>query len=1206
MIKENQKLFNRLNVFTDAAISVLSVIVSYMLVFNLLDFDRNYPLVDYIKISVVYIPIQLITYACIGLYDSFRTKNFPQEFNKLVWASLADGILMFTMLYIVHIFNFSRAALLVFLVIDLILVGVKRFAMRKTLRALRQSGYNKRYVLVVGDGEAALQYLRTIREDKSLGLECVGYVGREGTLRAQYLGGFGDILSVLEENSYDEVVCALDEGETGELGNIVEACELSGTKISVVPQIYKYMSSTPTIDVVGGIPLMNIRRIPLDNIGNAFLKRAVDIVGSCLLLIPSIPIMLVCMAVIKITMGGSVIFKQQRVGLNKRIFTMYKLKSMRDNDSSDTAWSTDDDPRKTRFGAFMRKFSIDELPQLFNVLKGDMSLVGPRPEIPYLVNTFKDKVPMYMIKHQVKPGMTGLAQINGYRGDTSIDKRIELDIKYIETWTIFLDLSIMLKTVFRLVNSEKLSTGHSATRKKKKYKAEKYSMTNVKKTDYTALAIFFPAVIALGLIPILMHATIVVSELIDTYRIFKGTDADGVYLNVDVFSQCKAFAVVLLAMIMLVLALVCCVYLFRRVEKRSLVYVGASVVYVVMALISAACSNYTEIAFNGVYDRAEGFYTTACYFVLFLFTMYAFKTTQNFRYVILALFFCVGVNAVLGIFQATGNNLLGTDWLSTLVIDRDYKDMIELNENIYSTSVYGALYHYNYVGSFTGMIVPLFTTLLIFDKRVSHKIAFAVFDALAIFLLMASTARSGIVAVAAAIIVGIVIFWRVIISHWKASVSVVGAVAVAAVGANFALGGALFERIPSLFSDVIELIAPAEGETDLYSTLPLREISYNSDGSLALVAQTDTLNITFDRASEQYLFTDSEGESVEMYENLDGTINPNDERYSGLTMEFLCSSDLLEYDDTLFVWFYDDDSSILTFMLFGENTICLVDPTTGERVTPVNAEHIGFEGKERIGSSRGYIWSRTIPMLKNCLITGYGADTFAYEFPQTDYLAKYYSYDEGFYITVDKAHNMYLQIFFSNGLIALIAFLGICLFYLVDSLRLYALRREYRMEQIFGVSVMLAVVGYLTAGMFNDSVVSVAPVFFILLGTGCALNTINRRMDKNLPADGDVEQERPSRKALKAAARDKSMQAQAELAGAALAEIMRAKPKENAPKREVTHQDVEQLLERVKKISAENGTGGVDEGGEENAADNSAENGAEGSEAQKPQDGGAD
>lgn len=459
MIKENQKLLNRINILSDVLLAFFSVVSSYLLIFYVLGFEKNYPLTDYIKVAVLFCPLQLMTFGCLGLYGSFRTKTFVQEFSEIVKAFLADGVIMITMLYIVHIFNFSRWALFLFLLTDIMAISVKRFLIRRVLKSAREKGRNKKYVLLVGTGNAARAYLDAIKNEKQLGFECVGFVGDECDISTKRLGGYDDILSVLESRGFDDVVCALENDEADRLADVVEACELTGTKISVVPVIYKYMSATPAIDMVGDVPLMNIRRIPLDNIGNSFLKRMTDIVGSLVLIVLTSPVMLFSALVIKITMGGSVIFKQKRVGLNKKIFTMYKLKSMRDNAESDTAWSTDEDPRKTRFGAFIRKFSIDELPQLFNVLKGDMSLVGPRPEIPYYVNTFKDSVPMYMIKHQVKPGITGLAQVNGYRGDTSIEKRIEFDIRYIEGWTYFLDLSILLRTLFSFMNKEKLVGG---------------------------------------------------------------------------------------------------------------------------------------------------------------------------------------------------------------------------------------------------------------------------------------------------------------------------------------------------------------------------------------------------------------------------------------------------------------------------------------------------------------------------------------------------------------------------------------------------------------------------------------------------------------------------------------------------------------------------------------------------------------------------
>ena len=211
------------------------------------------------------------------------------------------------------------------------------------------------------------------------------------------------------------------------------------------------------IDSINGLPIINLRRIPLDNLGNAFLKRTMDVVGALALIVLTSPVMLFAAIGVKLSSPGPVIFKQKRVGLNKREFYMYKFRSMRVNSRSDSAWSTNSDDRKTAFGAFIRKFSIDELPQFFNVLKGDMSLVGPRPEIPHFVEQFKDEVPLYMVKHQVRPGITGWAQVNGLRGDTSIKARIQHDIFYIENWTLLLDVKILLMTLWKgIVNKEKL------------------------------------------------------------------------------------------------------------------------------------------------------------------------------------------------------------------------------------------------------------------------------------------------------------------------------------------------------------------------------------------------------------------------------------------------------------------------------------------------------------------------------------------------------------------------------------------------------------------------------------------------------------------------------------------------------------------------------------------------------------------------------
>lgn len=696
-------------------------------------------------------------------------------------------------------------------------------------------------------------------------------------------------------------------------------------------------------------------------------------------------------------------------------------------------------------------------------------------------------------------------------------------------------------------------------------------MTNNKnKADLTALAIFFPSVLALAIIPILMQGTIIITDRLETYRYFTGTpnEMTGEYYLVDIYSQCKALAVVIFAVIMLVLALFGCVYLFKRTEKRRLVYVGASVVYVLLSLISALGSKYGDVAFFGQFDRAEGFFTTACYFVLFLFTMYAFRQTNNFRYIMLALFFCTGVNVIIGIFQFVGNSLIAQEWFRTLIIDPRYADMLVFNESGITGTMFGALYNYNYVGSFCGMVVPLFSVMALFSPKLWQKILCAVFDVMAMFLLFGSSARSGIVAVAAAVVLGIVIFARVIARRIKLVGIIAASVIVVFVGANFALGGALFERIPSLLSDITDFIAPAEGEKDLFSTLPVREITHNKDGTISFVSQTDTLTVGFDNDSFAYNISDSNGNGVNYVKN-NTRVSFDDERFKGFSLDFLSSDGNPFYDDTIVMRFDGKENTFLMFRLFNERYIHLIDDKTYERLEPVNAEAIGFEGKEKLGSSRGYIWSRTFPLLENCLLVGYGPDTFVYNFPQNDFLAKYYSYNEGFNITVDKAHNLYIQIFYSSGLIALLAFLAICVFYIADSLRLYAFRREYRTGQICGAAVMLAIVGYLAAGIFNDSVVSVAPVFWILLGTGAALNTLNRREDRELAAaqtaqDAPSEaEELPAEKRQSVPSEDEEMRLKAQQ----LAQSIRASSNgRSQPRQRVSHEDVSALLEQVRAI----------------------------------------
>lgn len=458
LIKENQRTLNQLNGLTDVLILFPCMIVAYAIRFVIFAGDPGHIGLPYYIYTVLYMsPLFWLLYGLMGLYDSFRSKNFLTEFSLLLRCNIILFLLVLAFFFIYKEFHLSRWTLLIFFALATLAVSLKRWMLRRILRAFRDKGYNLKHVLLVGCGEQARAYCEAIAHDRSLGYCIDHYLAPHDCLPGlSYLGTYEAVSKVLARVNPDEVVIALEAEEYPYLPSIIADSEKNGVKVSLIPFYNKYMPSHPVFDEVGNVSLVNIRRIPLDNIGNAFLKRTMDIVGSLILIVLTSPLMLFAAIGVKLSSPGPILFKQERVGLGKKPFYMYKFRSMRVNDKQTTGWSTNSDPRKTKFGAFIRKFSIDELPQFFNVLRGDMSLVGPRPELPFFVNQFKESVPLYMVKHQVRPGITGWAQVNGFRGDTSIQGRIEHDIYYIENWTLLFDIKILFMTVFHFTNSEKL------------------------------------------------------------------------------------------------------------------------------------------------------------------------------------------------------------------------------------------------------------------------------------------------------------------------------------------------------------------------------------------------------------------------------------------------------------------------------------------------------------------------------------------------------------------------------------------------------------------------------------------------------------------------------------------------------------------------------------------------------------------------------
>lgn len=458
MMRENQRLLNQLHVFTDGLAVFLAMLVSYWLRFSLFRGVRGMPLNYYIWLGVVAAALTLAVFAVAGLYESFRTVRFHGEASRVAALELLVSLIVMAAIYVLRLGETSRWTVVFFYAVSTLLLTGKRAAMRLLLRRCRAMGYNQKRVLLVGHGEGAEAYLTRVAMDKNLGFRVIGYVAERGCWDAlPYCGSYEELDAIFASEKPDEVVVALPTEEGRWMGRIINACEKDGTKLSVVPSYVRYMPANPQFDSVNGLPLINLRRIPLDNLGNAFLKRAADIICSLVLIILTSPLMLIAAIGVKLSSPGPIIFRQERVGKDKKNFYMYKFRSMRVNSSENTGWSKNVDDRKTWFGSLIRKCSVDELPQFFNVLKGDMSLIGPRPELPFFVEQFKEEIPRYMVKHQVRPGITGWAQVNGLRGDTSIKKRIEYDLYYIENWTPAFDLRILIMTAFCMFNKEKVN-----------------------------------------------------------------------------------------------------------------------------------------------------------------------------------------------------------------------------------------------------------------------------------------------------------------------------------------------------------------------------------------------------------------------------------------------------------------------------------------------------------------------------------------------------------------------------------------------------------------------------------------------------------------------------------------------------------------------------------------------------------------------------
>ncbi len=411
------------------------------------------PMQDTLTSLLMVLVVFPIAFRQANLYTTNRARTHIGEVFEIFKATLFATLLLVALRYFTSE-RYSRMTIAIFMVYAFLGVSGVRLAFRAAFNALRRRGFNLKTILVVGAGELGARVIETIDQHRELGFTVTGVLTRKpekvGTLvkGAKVVGLISQVDEVLDAQAVDQVIIALPIDDQPLVKPLMEKLAQRTVDVKVVPDLYQYRTLRSGLEEFGGLPIISLQGAPLHG-WNVVLKRTFDFGFSLFALLLTAPVMLLVALAVKLTSRGPVLFRQERMGMDGRIFQMLKFRTMRiDAEELGAQMASPEDPRRTPIGAFLRRFSLDELPQLFNVLLGDMSLVGPRPERPVFIEEFKKQIPRYHLRHMVKAGLTGWAQVNGLRGQTSIQKRIEYDLYYIENWSLLLDLKIVLRTAF--------------------------------------------------------------------------------------------------------------------------------------------------------------------------------------------------------------------------------------------------------------------------------------------------------------------------------------------------------------------------------------------------------------------------------------------------------------------------------------------------------------------------------------------------------------------------------------------------------------------------------------------------------------------------------------------------------------------------------------------------------------------------------------
>lgn len=469
MIRDNQKYFNRLHLVIDLLIIELAYMASWYLKFKTPIFEHEAGRLSfgvYMRAMWFILPLYIILYLAFHLYTSKRVQGRRLEFGNILKANILGLMIVLTVLYITKQHNFSREMMFIFFLINILLEVLMRGIIRLTLHMMRKSGFNMKHILLVGYSRAAESYIDRIRAFPQWGYQIKGILDDKvetGTSYngAEVIGKTDDLLELLAENDLDEIAITLGLNEYNKLEKLVNMCEKSGVHTQFVPDYNNIIPSRPYTEDLMGLPVINIRYVPLSNTFNAMIKRIFDIVCSSLGIIILSPLLLLISLLIKCTSKGPLVFKQERVGLRNEPFMMYKFRSMKVQNESDEkkAWTVKDDPRVTGIGKFIRKTSLDELPQLFNILKGEMSFVGTRPEVTKYVEHYTDEMYATLL---LPAGVTSIASVD-FKNEEELlhgasdpeskyisevlPQKMKLNLQYVKSFSIISDVLIIIKTI---------------------------------------------------------------------------------------------------------------------------------------------------------------------------------------------------------------------------------------------------------------------------------------------------------------------------------------------------------------------------------------------------------------------------------------------------------------------------------------------------------------------------------------------------------------------------------------------------------------------------------------------------------------------------------------------------------------------------------------------------------------------------------------